>query len=57
LPVARRIVEAHGGRLSVESPPLTQPLSANRHFTGCKFIIELPAVAATAQPQVRASST
>jgi signal transduction histidine kinase len=57
LPVARRIIEAHGGRLSVESPPLTQPLSANRHFSGCKFIVELPAIAATAQPQVRASST
>jgi signal transduction histidine kinase len=56
LPVARRIVEAHGGRITVESPPLTQPASMSRHFTGCKFIIELPAASAV-QPQVRASST
>jgi signal transduction histidine kinase len=56
LPVARRIVEAHGGRIVVESPPLTQPASTTRHFTGCKFLIELPAIAAV-QPQVRASST
>ena len=57
LPVARRIVEAHGGRITVESPPLMQPSSTTRHFTGCKFVIELPAVAVADQPQVRASST
>jgi signal transduction histidine kinase len=43
LPVARRIAEAHGGRVSVESPPRTQPASLARHFTGSKFVLELPA--------------
>jgi len=57
LPVARSIVEAHGGRIHVESPPLSQPASMSRHFTGCKFIVELPATAASSQPPVRASST
>ena len=41
LPVARRIIEAHGGRLRVESPPKSQPES-ERPFSGAKFIIELP---------------
>jgi signal transduction histidine kinase len=57
LPVARRIVEAHGGRITVESPPLTQPASLGRHYTGCKFVIELPAVPVAQQPQARAGST
>ena len=42
LPVARRIAEAHGGRVFVESPPRTQPASAVRHFTGSKFVLEIP---------------
>ncbi len=42
LPVARRIAEAHGGRIWVESPPRTQPASAVRHFTGSKFVLEIP---------------
>jgi signal transduction histidine kinase len=42
LPVARRIAEAHGGRVWVESPPRTQPASSARHFTGSKFVLELP---------------
>ncbi len=42
LPVARRIAEAHGGRVHVESPPRTQPLSVSHHFTGAKFVLELP---------------
>jgi signal transduction histidine kinase len=42
LPVARRIAEAHGGRIWVESPPRTQPPSVTRHFTGSKFILEIP---------------
>jgi len=42
LPVARRIAEAHGGRVYVESPPRTQPASVSRHFTGSKFVLELP---------------
>lgn len=42
LPVAQRIAEAHGGRIWVESPPRTQPASHSRHFTGSKFVLELP---------------
>ncbi len=42
LPVARRIAEAHGGRIFVESPPRTQPASSGRHFTGSKFVLEIP---------------
>ena len=42
LPVARRIAEAHGGRIYVESPPRTQPPSSSRHFTGSKFVLEIP---------------
>lgn len=43
LPVARRIAEAHGGRVYVESPPRTQPASVARHFSGSKFVLEIPA--------------
>ncbi len=46
LPVARRIAEAHGGRVFVESPPRTQPASSARHFTGSKFVLEIPVQAA-----------
>jgi signal transduction histidine kinase len=42
LPVARRIAEAHGGRVWVESPPRTQPAFSPRHFTGSKFVLEIP---------------
>lgn len=42
LPVARRIAEAHGGRVWVESPPRTQPTSAPRQYTGSKFVLEIP---------------
>lgn len=42
LPVARRIAEAHGGRVWVESPPRTQPASAARQFNGCKFVLDIP---------------
>jgi signal transduction histidine kinase len=42
LPVARRIAEAHGGRLFVESPPRSQPARAARHYSGCKFVLEIP---------------
>jgi signal transduction histidine kinase len=42
LPVARRIAEAHGGRVWVESPPRTQPQPAVSHqFTGSKFVLEV----------------
>ncbi len=44
LPVARRIAEAHGGRLVVESPPRTQTDASRRHYTGAKFLLEIPAV-------------
>jgi signal transduction histidine kinase len=42
LPVARRIAEAHGGRVFVESPPRTQPAGVGRQFTGSKFVLEIP---------------
>lgn len=42
LPVTRRIAEAHGGRVWVESPPRSQPAHAPRHYTGCKFVLEIP---------------
>ena len=43
LPVARRIAEAHGGRVWLESPPRTQTGAQTRHFTGSKFVVEIPA--------------
>jgi signal transduction histidine kinase len=43
LPVARRIAEAHGGRVWLESPPRTQPATGAHHFAGCRFTIEIPA--------------
>jgi signal transduction histidine kinase len=42
LPVARRVAEAHGGRVWVESPPRTQPALIASHFTGAKFSLEIP---------------
>jgi signal transduction histidine kinase len=42
LPVARRIAEAHGGRIWVESPPRTQPRGVPHQFTGSKFVIDVP---------------
>jgi signal transduction histidine kinase len=43
LPVTRRLLEAHGGRIAVESPPRTQGDSSRRQFTGSKFVLEVPA--------------
>ncbi len=42
LPVASRIVEAHGGSITVESPPRVQSELVRRHFTGSKFVLEIP---------------
>lgn len=58
LPVARRIAEAHGGRVWVESPPRTQPAASARHFTGSKFVLEVPArpVEGTGRPADAASA-
>ena len=42
LPVAQRIAEAHGGRIWLESPPRSQPLSGGRNYGGCRFTIEIP---------------
>ena len=46
LPVARRIVEAHGGTISLESPPRAQSDGVRRQFTGSKFVLEIPIPAA-----------
>ncbi len=54
LPVARRIAEAHGGRVWVESPPRTEPpLTVLHQYTGSKFVLEVavrPADQAGAAP-------
>ena len=42
LPVARRIVEAHGGTILLESPPRAQSEGVRRQFTGSKFVLEIP---------------
>lgn len=42
LPVARRIAEAHGGRVWVESPPRSQPAHVPRQYGGCKVVLEIP---------------
>jgi signal transduction histidine kinase len=55
LPVARRLAEAHGGRVAVESPPRTQPTGSTHHFTGAKFLLEIPARSAEAPPASDAS--
>jgi signal transduction histidine kinase len=56
LPVARRLAEAHGGRVSVESPPRTQPLLDVPHqYTGAKLVLEV-AVRPADQPGAAAPS-
>src|SRR2546430_333905 len=52
LPVAKQIIEAHGGHISAESPPKNQPDSKD-HFSGTKvsFWIPLRPLAPKEQPQ------
>jgi signal transduction histidine kinase len=50
LPVAKRIVEAHGGTITIECPPLFQPTGAPAQFTGCKLVLDLPAAEVRAEP-------
>lgn len=50
LPVVRRIAEAHGGKVWVESPPRTQPpLTIQHQFTGAKVVLEV-AIRPAGQP-------
>jgi signal transduction histidine kinase len=42
LPVARQIVEAHGGRVELESPPKTQP-EGHHNYGGTKLSFWIPA--------------
>jgi len=46
LPVARRIAEAHGGRVLLESPPSAQPAGATHPFPGTRVVLEIPVAAA-----------
>jgi signal transduction histidine kinase len=57
LPVARRIAEAHGGTLLVESPPRSQPSVSVHHYTGSKFVIDIPARPATVSPEAGARAS
>ncbi|TMA75106.1 MAG: hybrid sensor histidine kinase/response regulator [Deltaproteobacteria bacterium] len=41
LPVAKQIIEAHGGRISAESPPKNQP-DSKAHFSGTKLSFWIP---------------
>src|SRR5205085_9324377 len=41
LPVAKQIVEAHGGHIWIESPPKTQP-AGQHQFTGAKVAFWVP---------------
>jgi signal transduction histidine kinase len=51
LPVAKQIVEAHGGKIWAESPPKSQP-DSKHHFSGAKVGFWIPMRAsAPAEPQ------
>jgi signal transduction histidine kinase len=41
LPVAKQIIEAHGGRISAESPPKNQP-DSKHHFSGTRVAFWIP---------------
>ena len=41
LPVSKQIVEAHGGRVSAESPPKNQP-DSKHHFSGTRVAFWIP---------------
>jgi signal transduction histidine kinase len=43
LPVARRIAEAHGGRIFLESPPATPPRTLGHAYGGTRVTLEIPA--------------
>ncbi|MFO0580881.1 MAG: HAMP domain-containing sensor histidine kinase [Anaeromyxobacter sp.] len=46
LPVARRIAEAHGGTVTFESPPRTQPVGAGHAYAGALFVLDVVAAGA-----------
>ncbi len=51
LPVAKQIIEAHGGKIWAESPPKNQP-DSHHHFSGAKVAFWIPSRAhAPADPQ------
>jgi len=51
LPVAKQIIEAHGGKIWAESPPKNQP-DSRHHFSGAKVAFWIPSRAhAPAEPQ------
>ena len=49
LPVARQIVEAHGGKVMLESPPKSQP-GGTHNFSGTKVAFWLPLPAPEPEP-------
>lgn len=49
LPVAKQIVEAHGGEIRVESPPKNQP-EGTHHYQGAKVWFWVPAHAPVPEP-------
>jgi signal transduction histidine kinase len=51
LPVAKQIIEAHGGRIWIESPPKTLPEGARHHYAGTKVAFEIPGPGAATRPE------